>query len=124
MNSENTGNSLQFILTIGTIIFGAFVAVRIFGLEVGSGDEIDLRKSNKRQIRTRRSSRQSSSEGRRPRLPFGGPLADLSDEDEDASGLMDVWFEVSRKSEPNPVSKKKPGKSRAGDGKGSRTRQA
>lgn len=119
---------LQFILTIGTIIFGAFVAVRVFGLEVGSGDDIDLQDSRRNRRRSRQSSRSSTSgDRRRPRLPLlQSPFAE-QDEEEDASGLMDVWFEVTKTQQNSGASDqkgKKRGKRDRGDGRGNRTREA
>lgn len=95
-NSRSLVPALQFFITLGTVVFGAFVAVRIFGLDV-TGSSMDRP--------TRRGPRGSSrgegrrrSPGRRGESPTGvkgllsGVLGngDSSTEDE---GLLDVWFE-------------------------------
>jgi hypothetical protein len=80
----------QLFLTVGTIVFGAYVAVRVFGVDpsaAGSGGGGNRRGGRPRGGRAAR--------GREARDP--GPLGLLGglvggDSDAD-SGLVDVWFE-------------------------------
>lgn len=77
---------LSFSLTLGTIILGAYVAVKVFGLDVAgvSGGRGRTRTRQQQQGKRRPDPRGRQSE-------FKGLLGSGSKEDED--GLLDVWFE-------------------------------
>jgi hypothetical protein len=92
---------LSFILTIGTVVFGAYVAVRVFGLDVqsvsgsrtsdsmGSGPRQRSGGSKRRANRYQAPDRQEKSGMRGLLDSLTGNI--VSDEEED-DGLLDVWF--------------------------------
>lgn len=86
---------LSFFLTLGTIVLGAYVAVRVFGIDVPGvsgplgggtigGSSTPNRPKQQQQQKRRLNPRSKQSE-------FQGLLGSGSGEDED--GLLDVWFE-------------------------------
>ena len=110
---------MQFFLTIGTVVFGAFVAVRVFGLDVTGSVDSGRRsgKKNRNASQSRRalpSSRRQyddsdGDEGGSGRGGVVGLLSDVlnvvsvrtnggDDSDDDDDGLSDVrWFDASEK---------------------------
>lgn len=86
---------LSFVLLVGTILFAAYVSVRIFGLDsdslpLGTSEGKRSRKTNKR-----------GGGGKKPILgresEFSGLLGDVGRGSDDGDGLLDVWFDRSGK---------------------------
>lgn len=96
---------MQFFITIGMVLFGAFVAVRIFGLDINgatmyddtsssSSTRKDARKNKKKGTSTR-----SNSDSDQVLNPVAGLLSGVlesvtggSDGESGDNGLVDVWF--------------------------------
>ena len=74
---------LSFILLIGTVLFGAYVSVRIFGLDTDGVDAKGRNGAGGKRLSKKRHDRKSE---------FAGLLGSGS-ESQDESGLLDVWFE-------------------------------
>jgi hypothetical protein len=96
---------LQLFITIGTIVFGAFVAVKVFGLDVsGSSDYNNNRRGGGSRGKGGRNNRSSSLRNNNSKRDSGSSftsgVAGLlngvlggSESDNDDDGLIDVWFE-------------------------------
>ncbi|GAB4815799.1 hypothetical protein N2152v2_002845 [Parachlorella kessleri] len=82
---------LGFILTLGSLVLGAYVAVRILGIDLG-GMVTDEPEEFKRAASKRRGPSRQEPRGRQSE--FKGLLGGSSSVDED--GLLDVWFERSK----------------------------
>lgn len=105
---------LQLFITIGTIVFGAFVAVKVFGLDVGGSSDYDRNtrgrgsrgktRRNGRSTSSRNSKRDSSSGPSAIAGLLNGVLGGSVDSDGSDDGLIDVWFE--RKKSGNKGKKK------------------
>lgn len=114
---------LSFILTIGTVFFGAFVAVRVFGWDAaGSLDSGSARGSGGGGKGRGKKRTTSNRQPERPRGRSGGDdvasgvagllgsvlSAATSSSDSADDGLIDVWFEGSKgKKKKAPAPKKK-----------------
>lgn len=86
----------QFILTIGTIILGAYVAVRVFGLDVSAVGEGGAGSSRNKRASKGGGSRRGGAGSAAKRASGGvagllGAIAGSDTEEDD--GLLDVWFE-------------------------------
>lgn len=93
---------ISFFITIGTIVFGAFVAVKVFGLDVGGSSNDDNnrrgRGSREKGGRNNRSTSARSSKIRDPPSLSSGVAGLINrvlggSESESDDGLIDVWFE-------------------------------
>jgi hypothetical protein len=88
---------LSFVLLIGTILFAAYVAVRIFGLD---SDSLPLGTSQGKRNR-KNNKRGGGGGGSKPTLgresEFLGLLGDGGRDSDDVDGLLDVWFDRSGK---------------------------
>ena len=93
---------MQLFITIGTIVFGAFVAVKVFGLDVGGSSDYDgnsrgrgSRRKGGRNARSSSSRNNKRGSSSRPSGIAGLLNGVLGSGDSDSSddGLIDVWFE-------------------------------
>jgi hypothetical protein len=91
---------LSFFLTIGTVVFCAFVAVRVFGLDI-NGESTRKNSSGRRNSSQRKSnkSRRAVADTDIPSLPdaVGGLLTGILGDGSGDDGLLDVWFEGKKK---------------------------
>lgn len=106
---------LSLILTIGTVFFGAFVAVRVFGWDAagppdGRGDGGGKGRGRKRVGSGRAPERRSGDDGVASGVAglLGSVLGAAASSDSSDDGLIDVWFEGAKgKKKKAPAPKKK-----------------